>query len=230
MKRGLILLVVALALGGCLVATPARLAMVDEPATDIPGLICVTTTPTPCMVCPTCPAAGPTPTGTPAATATPVVQMLEWDPRLDDLHVTVQRVDGARYQIIAAWLTKNGNWDDVPAFAKKYQLDSLGGDHHLFGTCLDAVGSTIGNKTFIMTDGGIAPTMPMPDGWANQVLAGQNWDPANGPGPYSWQALKGDVLAGVGMPHNWHWSFFAVWRERPGYVTTQWERNGFAVQ
>ena len=137
---------------------------------------------------------------------------LEWDARLTEINVSVNRVPGAKYVMIAAWLTKNGNWDDVPAFAKKWQLDTLGGDHHIFGRCLDINGNPLMAKNFMMKNGGTAARQPEADGWANLPLAGQNWQPADGPGPYTWFPLNGDELFGFGMPHNFHWSFFAVFR------------------
>ncbi len=138
---------------------------------------------------------------------------LLWDGCLNVLKLSVERVDGARYRIIAAWLTENGSWENVPDWARRWQRDTLGGDHHAFGCCLDKAGSPIG-KTFLLSwPTGQADRTPEADGWANLPLAGQNWDPANGPGPYLWEALKGDRLRGLGMPLNHHVSFFAVWQE-----------------
>jgi hypothetical protein len=244
----LIVVILALTLSSC-APTPAAsragapletTAEATGPAGCGAGYACVAFTPTPApTVAPTqtpwiintCGTATPTPAVQP--TATPAsTRVIEWDPRLDDLHISVQQVAGARYQIIAAWLTKNGQWsgpDAPPAFAKKYQNDNLGADHHLMLLCLDAAGNSI-NKTFVMTDGGLASATPMPYGWANFVMAGQNWDPVNGPGPYSAQALNGWLVRGFGMPHNWHWSFFVVWQEVPNYKQTEWERSGFAKE
>jgi len=186
---------------------------------------------TPCPSCPTCVPTPTVPVATPTATPIPIL----WDERLTTINVSVRRTENARYQIIAGWLTINGQWGtpgsgDVPDWAWKYHSDDLGGDHNVFGICLDANGNIVGTKTFVMTDGGLAAATPMPYGWANQVLAGQNWDPAKGPGPYCWQALNGDMGCGFGMPHNWHYSFFFVWQERPGYVPTEWERSGFSKE
>jgi len=168
---------------------------------------CTITIGPPCTPCATIqPTATPT---YPPATATPV--SILWDSKLDSIGVTVKRVDGARYKLIAAWVTQNGSWD-VPDWAHQWQLDTLGGDHHVFGRCLDASGNVL-NKTFVMQNGGVASRTPEADGWANLPMAGQNWNPANGQGPYIWYPLNGDVLVGLGMPLNNHWSFFGVWKD-----------------
>ena len=175
----------------------------------------------------------PTATSTPLVTATPVVLLTEtpvatttpagpwkpayWDPRLDELGVTVEHRSG-RYELIAAWVTINGNWDDVPGWAKQWQLDVLGGDHHTFGRAETPGGNWVSEKFLLVwphPNYAYGDTRyPEPEGWANLPLGGQNWNPANGPGPYTWFVDGGDKLIGVGMPHNHHWSFFAVWRLR----------------
>lgn len=168
----------------------------------------------PCPPCPECPTpAVPTATPTVVPTATP--QTILWDSKLSELGVTVQFVSGAKYRLISAWTTENGSWDNVPDWARQYQLDTLGGDHHVFGRCLDVNGNAIG-KTFMLSwpDGADGRT-PEQDGWANLPLGGQNWNPANGQGPYKWEALDGDKLVGLGLPLNHHWSFFGVWKEVP---------------
>ncbi len=141
----------------------------------------------------------------------PPLPELLWDEKLTGIGVTLERPASARYRIIAAWTTQNGSWEDAPQWAKQYQLDTLGGDHHVFGRCLDKFNRPL-NKTFVLSwPGGADSRTPEPDGWANLPLAGQNWNPENGRGPYEWQALNGDKLVGLGMPWNHHWSFFAVW-------------------
>lgn len=173
----------------------------------------------PCPPCPECPTPV-SPTATPTVMPTPAPPTLLWDSKLSDLGVTVQYVAGARYRLIAAWTTQSGSWDGVPDWARQWQLDTLGGDHHAFGRCLDVGGNAIG-KTFMLSwPGGADSRTPEADGWANIPLAGQNWNPANGPGPYTWEALKGDKLVGIGLPLNNHWSFFGVWQEQPSNIVT----------
>lgn len=165
-----------------------------------------------CLPCPPCPEC---PEATPAPTATAPPAMLCWDPRLAELGVTVERRSG-NYWLAGAWLTINGNWDDVPACAKPWQSDVLGGDHHLYGRLETAAGTALDN-TFVVAWGsgpedGDARTPEWPAGWANIPIAGQNWDPNEGPGPYTWFCFGGDRLVGLGMPNNHHYSFFGVWR------------------
>jgi hypothetical protein len=154
-----------------------------------------------------------TPTATPAACGPQY-----WDPRLDDLGITVECRTQARYWLKAVWLTKNGNWDDVPAWAKQWQQDTLGGDRHVFGRAQTKGGAWVSERFFMAWP---YPNVafsddrrPEPDGWANLPMGGQNWNPANGQGPYTWFVDSGDKLNGLGMPYNWHWSFFALWEER----------------
>lgn len=175
-------------------------------------------TPTP-EPTPTCPpgCGGPMVTPTPEATATPEPEAILWDPRLDELGLTVERRQG-EYQLIAAWVTINGNWDDVPEWAHFWQMDTLGGDHMFFGRAEDADGKPIAGATIAMVwpSGGDTRTTDG-TGWGNLVLAGQGWDPAQGQGPYTGFAFGGDKLIGMGMPWNWHYSFFGVW-QRPTSV------------
>lgn len=171
-----------------------------------------------CPICPPCETATPAPTAT--ATATPVPDKPAcWDAKLDELGVTVERRNGS-LELIAAWTTQYGSWEVVPACAKQYQNDTLGGDHHAYGMALDRNGQPIFEReepfafALVWPDGGDT-RQPEPTGWANLILAGQNWNPADGPGPYTLFVYGGDKLVGIGMPHNHHWSFFGVWAERP---------------
>lgn len=139
-----------------------------------------------------------------------------WDTRLNDLGVSCEVRNGNRH-LKAAWLTKNGNWDDVPSWAKRWQQDVLGGDHHIYVRIEDKNGNAIHDRScmawppFGEDEGAIA--WPEASGWANFIMAGQNWNPANGQGPYVTWVDAGDKLHGLGMPHNNHWSFFGVWVE-----------------
>ena len=165
-----------------------------------------------CTVCPPCP---PCETPTPGATATPAAVTL-WDPVLSSLNVSVQR--NGRYELIAAWVTHYGSWDGVPTWAKQWQLDTLGGDTHAFGRCLDVDGGVLGDKTFALSwPDGAAGFTPEPDGWANAFLGGGGslYFPDQGQsGPFTWGPLNSDKLTGLGLPYNQHYSFFGVWRAR----------------
>jgi hypothetical protein len=144
----------------------------------------------------------------------PVVTPIEWDPLLTELGLTVE-VRNGEFGLVAAWLTVNGSWDSVPDFARKWQMNTLGGDHMFFGRSEDVGGAPLSGTTFAMVwPSGGDTRVTDNTGWANNVLAGQNWDPKNGPGPYTGFMFGGDKLIGAGMPHNWHWSFFGVWRRR----------------
>jgi hypothetical protein len=179
-----------------------------------PGL----TTPTPIATVPVTVTVEPT--GTPAST------LLCWDPRLTALGITVERRNG-EYELVAAWLTKNGNWgvpndgdrDDVPDCARQWQSDVLGGDHMAFGRLEQSNGAAMGGKKFYMVWS--YPTYQYGDfryqetsGWANLILAGQNWTPSETQGPYTVFFESGDKLNGLGMPNNQHYSFFGVWRPK----------------
>lgn len=136
------------------------------------------------------------------------------DDRVKALGVTIQKRNGG-WRLHALWMTENGSWDTVPAWAKQWQRDTLGGDHHCYGRCEAA---PVQNQFALVwppfgEDDGCIRT-PEGDGWANAIMAGQNWNPANGQGPYHWFCYGGDKVVGLGMPHNHHVSFFAVWTLR----------------
>ncbi len=223
---GMIALMLLCALAAC-TTSPAAVADVALEATLEPTEVVVPPGYCPCTPTPeptaTCPAyCGVPPTATPAveatATATAVPPAILWDQRLTDLGITVMQRNG-NYRMVAAWLTINGQWDDVPEWAHRWQQDTLGGDHHLFGRLETPAGVAIMDKSFFIawpqpnyTAGD--SRVPEPDGWANIPMAGQNWQPANGPGPYDWWVDSGDKLVGLGMPWNYHYSFFAVWQPR----------------
>jgi len=170
----------------------------------------------------------------PTATATPT-RVILWDDRLTQLRVHLVEADCSEpcWRLKAAWLTVNGNWDDVPDWARQWQQDTLGGDHHVFGRAEEPNGDPIMNGSFELfwpTGGDRRP--PEPNGWANLPLyAGYNWLETEG--PYGWRQVEnGDTLQGVGLPYPplpWephsasltgpaggvHVSYFGVW-ERAG--------------
>jgi len=176
--------------------------------------------------CPTC---GPTcvPTATvipPTATPSSVL----WDGRLTQLGVGLHEIDCATvpecWKVKAAWITVSGSWDDVPAFAKQWQQDTLGGDHHVFGRAEYSNGDVAkGAGFYLLWDGGYDMRTPEADGWANlPIFAGYDW--AQGSGGYSFQKVNGDILTGIGLPYTLPWessgasamggvhiSVFSVW-------------------
>ena len=165
-----------------------------------------------CVPCPPCPA---TPTPPPTATMQPGPAC--WDPRLDQAGVTLERRDGG-YELVAAWVTINGSWDDVIPCAKKWQRDTLGGDHNAFGRAETPAGSAV-NETFalIWGDNQGDTRAPEPDGWANIPIYG-------GGGRYDWFVFGGDKLKGLTLPGNHHWSFFGVWRQKATLAEADAER------
>ncbi len=152
-----------------------------------------------------------------------------WDPRLTQLRATIDgsKVDYSKtyWRIIAAWITVNGSWDDVPAFAKPYQKDTLGGDHHVFGRALfrDGTVATTAGFTLSWPDGSDG-RLPEADGWANLPLQA-GFDPKVTSGPYKWVKFgNAETFAGAGMPFTLPWttlqpaggvhvSYFVVWQE-----------------
>ena len=129
---------------------------------------------------------------------------LLFDDRLTQLGVTVTEADRSKphWKLLAAWLTVNGSWDDVPDWARQWQLDTLGGDHHVFGRALDLYGDLCPGAGFVLGwPDGQAGTTPEPDGWANlPINAGYDWQETAG--PYTWTKYgNSDVLRGCGLPY-----------------------------
>ena len=182
---------------------------------------------------------------------------LLFDPRLTQLGVTVTPADRTQphWALKAAWLTVNGSWDDVPQWARQWQLDTLGGDHHCFGRALDPYGNAYAGAGFVLSwlDGAVQRT-PETDRWANiPIEAGFDWSVRAG--PYSWGKYgNAEVLQGLGLPYPplpWerislsdlydlgdvhasggvHVSYFAVWQEsgpevEPEPVPSCWDYLG----
>jgi len=177
---------------------------------------------------------------------------LLWDPRLSQLGVTIRDCDKSllHWKLLAAWLTVNGSWDDVPDWARQWQLDTLGGAQHSFGRALDQNGDVCPTAGFMLKWPGMTSEdqkwrLPHADGWANDELwNGYDW--AQTSGPYSWnKAGNADVLCGLGLPYPplpWqpsgvyaeggvHVSYFAVWQEsspeqEPEPVPSCWDYLG----
>jgi hypothetical protein len=183
-----------------------------------------TPTPTPSST------ATPSPTATNSPTPTPTPTML-WDDRLTQLGVQRVAADCSQpcWRLKAAWITVNGSWDDVPGWAKRWQQDTLGGDHNVFGRAEQPDGAPIMSASFELSwPSGADRRSPEPNGWANlPIYAGYDWSQTQG--PYGWaQAPNGDKVQGVGLPYPplpWevgqthlaapsggvHVSFFGVW-------------------
>ncbi len=157
------------------------------------------------------------------------------DPRIKQLRVWIEKADRTQdyWELTHAWVTVNGSWDDVPQEFKKFQKDTLGGDHHCFGMAINKDGSVAPGAGFYLTwpdqaQEDIKMRTPHADGWASDELwASFNWRET--PGPYVWQKFgNADKLHGLGMPWPplpWetsdasvmggvHVTFFGVWQER----------------
>jgi len=176
----------------------------------------VSATPT-ATITPTRTATQPTPTPTATAT-TPAGPIAQWDPRLTAFHLSVEQDAGKRYQLIAAFCTLNGDWSDVPAWAKVWDVASFtkrNETRNVFGLCLDVAGHPVLSERFILAlPGWEDGRYPEASGWANMLIGGA-YDPSSGAGgPYSWRAQDGNRLLGVGLPNNAAYSFFAVWQEQ----------------
>jgi len=182
-----------------------------------------------CCPCPTgtpTPAPTVTPTYPPAATATP--RALAWDSRLDALHVRVEYVPGARYQLVAAFMTINGSWDNTPRDPFWQWVDKAtggGGDHHMFVGVYKADGSPLAGKTAVFYKGNMTPDALVTDerGWANGVCQDAYFPDKGETGAYALQPLNGDKLIGGGLPYGNHVSVFGVWREVAPTALTLWQ-------
>lgn len=109
---------------------------------------------------------------------------------------------------------------DLFWFARSVKVldpDDGNGLHHIFVRCFDDAGE---RQTKIMvrvswpdgSDDGQTEAKPLSEyGDFNFVMAGQGWDPADGPGPYSVEIIgplgyASETVAGMGMPLNHHYS------------------------
>lgn len=129
---------------------------------------------------------------------------MDWDHRLSALGVGIEPADYTQEhrRIKAAFITVDGNWDDVPDFARQYQQDTLGGATHAFGRLLDRDGNVEPEAGFgLVWPGGSDSRTPEPNGWANMLItAGYDW--SKDLGPYSWLTHgNADKLVGIGLPY-----------------------------
>ena len=173
--------------------------------------------------CP-CPTVAPTTTPAPkaTATATPAPRVLLWDARLDALHVRVEYVPDARYQLAAAWLTTDGSWDNTPREFWAWINDATGGggDHHMFAGVYQLDGTPLVGKTVVFYKGNLQPDALITDahGWTNGVCQNVYSPELGETGAYALQPLNGDKLIGGGLPNGRHVSVFGVWREVPAQM------------
>jgi hypothetical protein len=152
---------------------------------------------------------------------------------LTELRVEVVQGDASQpgWRLKAAWLTVDGNWDDVPSWAMPWRQDTLGGDHNAFGRAENPDGSPFMSASFeLRWPDGSDQRQPEPNGWANLPLyGGYDWQVAQG--GYEWQKTgNADVLKGLGLPYPplpWqmaqaclaapeggvHVSYFGVWEQ-----------------
>jgi hypothetical protein len=162
------------------------------------------------------PGGGETP---PPGGGQPPVQPPSWTPMIDErlasIRAGIQERAGTRYKVRYAWLVPNGDRNQAPEWARPLMTAAgAGGDHHCFGQVWDRDGMVVMDARFILAwPGGSDARTPERDGWANiPIYAG--FDPTKTQGPYTWSAVDGDTLVGVGLPLNHHVSFWVIWQER----------------
>jgi hypothetical protein len=140
------------------------------------------------------------------------------------------------WDISHAWITVDGNWDDVPEWAKPFQNDNLGGATHGFMLGIGTDGERDQQEKLFVQGwpDGYATFSPLPehDWWGNCLLtAGFNWKETTGPYWLQANAISSAKLCGVGLPWPplpWqpsgvlaqggcHVSFFVVMQETEPY-------------
>lgn len=152
----------------------------------------------------------------------------QWDARLDTTGTYVEKRSGAGLEVVACWKTENGSWEPgaVPDWARAWQNNHLGGDHHIYMRAEDANGNPLPGVHFAVLwnaphyDQGDELTYDVnhQEGWADFVMGPQN-TPANAPGEVGYLAFA-FIPGGAGgwkvhrlfMPSNHHHSYFIVWR------------------
>lgn len=131
------------------------------------------------------------------------------DDRCTQLGLTVEppkETDGLHWELSHLWLTENGGWDDVPDFARPYQNDHLGGDHHVY-----VLGHRLSGLLAVEPD---LFVLGWPDGhhkfspkaehdwWGNAVInAGFDWGKVSGPYYAQMNAMYSSVVRGIGLPY-----------------------------
>jgi len=169
------------------------------------------------------------------------------DPKCEALGLTVSEpieTDGLHWELSHLWLTENGNWDSVPDFARDFQTDHLGGDHHVYvlGYRLD-MHRAEEERLFVLgwPDGHhIFSPKREHEWWGNAIInAGFNWQKT--PGPYYAQmnAINTSVVYGIGLPYPpppWkhmgarhHWDGETMTGDIPVIVSASGEDTGASV-
>jgi hypothetical protein len=140
---------------------------------------------------------------------------LKWDARLDTLNVKVERVAGARYQLIAAFCTQNGSWESAPPWTNEWVATATGGggDHMMFAGVFNLDGTPLSNKKVLFTwPDGLQELATDDAGWCNGICQAVYYPEQGQTGPYAISPLKGDKLIGGGLPVGNHWSIFGVFK------------------
>jgi hypothetical protein len=109
------------------------------------------------------------------------------------------------WDISHVWITVNGNWDDVPDFAKLFQNDNLGGATHGFVLGFGLDGQRRQDEKLFLQGwpGNYALFSPHKehDWWGNCLCtAGYNWAETTGPYYLQANAVSSAKLCGVGLP------------------------------
>lgn len=131
------------------------------------------------------------------------------DPRCTALGLTVTpptETDGLHWELSHLWLTVSGGWDDVPTWAKPYQNDHLGGDHHVYVLGLRLTGFRAQEPDLFVLGWPDGHHKFSPKGehdwWGNAVInAGFNWCEVAGPYFAQMNAINSSVVRGIGLPY-----------------------------
>ena len=130
------------------------------------------------------------------------------DPRIELLGMTIEEppdTTRTHWDISHAWITVNGNWDDVPDFALPFQNDNLGGATHGFMLGIGLNGQRRQDEKLFLQGwpGNYAFFSPHKehDWWGNCLCtAGYNWQAATGPYWLQANSVSSAKLCGVGLP------------------------------
>jgi hypothetical protein len=132
------------------------------------------------------------------------------DERCIQLGITVlppQDTTHDHWVLTHLWLTENGNWDNVPDWAKVFQNDHLGGATHVYYTGFMIDGSHATDEDLFVVAWPDGHTFVSPkkehNWWGNVIInAGFDWSKGN-TGPYMGQvnALSTSCVHGLGLPY-----------------------------
>lgn len=140
--------------------------------------------------------------------------LVEIDPRISSFGVTIAPEENYEFRLRKLFITVNGDWEPTPTWAKEFlwnYFPEAGGDHNVYGLCMEEDGSYIRNSSFTLSwNGGTDVRTPEASGWANIPIF-DGYNPASETGGYTWAVQRGNPVYGLGLPNNQHVSFFAVW-------------------